>query len=61
MATGMEIEQEETPPVYDSFSTPPSKSIRSKTDAEETVFPSDHFGLLAEFALNNESDCVSSS
>ena len=64
-ATGVEIEQEETPPaaVFNSFSTPPSKSIRSMTDAEveDTVFPSDHFGLLAEFVLSDENDCLSSS
>lgn len=55
MVTAMEIEQEENPSpiIFDSFSTPPRKSacVGTESENEEIVFPSDHFGLLAEFTL----------
>jgi hypothetical protein len=52
--TGMEVDHEDIPSqvVFNSFSTPPHKN--SEADDDNQLFPSDHFGLLAEFTLNDE-------
>ena len=64
--SGVEVDNEETSPqvVFDSFSTPPHKNARLdavKADDDQFVYPSDHFGLLAEFEVCDTDDATCSS